>query len=204
MLNLPRKVIYVDFKPVNFVNPFDTIKVLVDQGYNVINVAFWLYNGGSSIAADFALVWENATPQQRQDSINYAASHCAVIMVSASGSTETPYDFDPVDYGTQLGQFAANNIFDGIDFDLENIAQGFLGGSLTSQQTIDWIVTANNTARATYASIRGFQPIISHSPQAPFFGFIGNNDWAGPLGGYTRVNQLTAIDFYNTQFYNQG
>ena len=48
---------------------------------------------------------------------------------------------------------------------------------------------------------------ISHAPQSPYFGPIGDSTtWAGILGGYTLVDQNVGnlIDFYNIQFYNQG
>jgi len=197
----PRKVIYVDYQPVNWVDPSATTNVLVDMGYNVINLAFWLYDN----PADFVGVWGSAPASAKQSAIDYAHSKGAIIMVACGGGTESPFDHSPADYGTKIGQWAANNKLDGVDFDLENFAAGFLAPGKTSQVTIDWVVTANNAARSAFAAIRGSQPIISHAPQGPYFGKIGDaSTWAGTSGGYSAVESKTKIDFYNVQFYNQG
>lgn len=53
----------------------------------------------------------------------------------------------------------------------------------------------------------GSGAIITHAPQAPYFGPIGaTNAWVGASGGYTAVYQQAAsyISFFNVQFYNQG
>jgi len=198
---VPRKVIYVDYQPINWVDPSVTTNALVDMGYNVINLAFWMYDN----PADFVGVWSSAAASARQNAINHAHSKGAIIMVACGGGTETPFDRSATDYGTKIGQFAANNLLDGIDFDLENFGQGFLAPGKTAQATIDWIVTANNAARAAFAAIRGTQPVISHAPQGPYFGKVGDStSWVGPLGGYTAVEKNTQVDFYNVQFYNQG
>lgn len=52
--------------------------------------------------------------------------------------------------------------------------------------------------------------LISHAPQAPYFGRVGStvgNAWTGTSGGFTAVWQRAGpnnIDFLNVQFYNQG
>ena len=60
------------------------------------------------------------------------------------------------------------------------------------------------TAEAARAAI-GPARLLSHAPQAPYFGPIGESSWVGPSGGYTGVWKATkSIDFFNVQFYNQG
>jgi chitinase len=196
-----RKVMYVDYQPVNWNDPSVTTNAIVDMGYNVVNLAFWLYGN----PADFVGVWANAPTSQKQAAIDHAHSKGAIIMVACGGGTESPFEHDAADYGTKIGQFAANNLLDGIDFDLENFAAGLIAPGKTAQATIDWVVACNNAARSAYAAIRGKQPIISHAPQGPYFGKIGDSSsWAGALGGYTAIEKATQVDFYNVQFYNQG
>jgi len=164
-------------------------------------LAFWLYDN----PADFVGVWGAAPASQKQAAINYAHSKGAVIMVACGGATENPFDRNPTDYGTKIGQYAANNMLDGIDFDLENFDKGLVAPGKSAQATLDWIVAANNAARSAFAAIRGSQPIISHAPQGPYFGRVGDTtSWAGSLGGYTAVEKACKVDFYNVQFYNQG
>lgn len=203
VIQLPaiKKVIYVDYQPVNWNNPADTTNALVDMGYNVIILAFWLNSG----PADFAQVWAAAPPDQRQAAIDYAHQHGAIIMVSCAGSTESPYTYDANAYGSSIGRFAAGNLLDGIDFDLENFGPGFVAAGKNAQEIQQWLSTSNAAARNAFASARGVQPVISHAPQAPYFGKVGDtNSWAGSTGGYSGVEQNADVDFYNVQFYNQG
>jgi len=91
---------------------------------------------------------------------------------------------------------------DGVDFDLENFWPGFKAGSLNANQTIEWVADITNACRNTLGS----SLIVTHAPQAPYFGPNGaTNTWAGPLGGYTAVyKKAPSINFFNVQFYNQG
>ncbi len=52
----------------------------------------------------------------------------AAVMVSFGGSTDDPYGKDPIQVGTQVAQWAVNHQLDGVDFDLENLQQGYLLG----------------------------------------------------------------------------
>ena len=57
-----------------------------------------------------------------------------------------------------------------------------------------WIAAVNKAAR----QILGPSRLISHAPQAPYFG--GNYSH-----GYSTIYKLTPdVDFFNVQFYNQG
>jgi len=72
-------------------------------------------------------------------------------------------------YGTMVAQWAKNNLLDGVDFDMEQFSIPMVAGSLTAQQTIQWLVDLSTAAK----SVLGSSGIVSHAPQAPYFGPIG-------------------------------
>jgi len=92
---------------------------------------------------------------------------------------------------------------DGVDFDLENLKRGFLAGSMTDVETVQWFSDITTATR----NVLGPKGIITHAPQAPYFGPIGNTSvWTNGTGGFTTINKNigSIIDWYNVQFYNQG
>ena len=48
----------------------------------------------------------------------------------------------------KVAKWAQTHHLDGVDFDLENFASGFRGGSLSDTQTVDWVANATNAARS--------------------------------------------------------
>ena len=87
--------------------------------------------------------------------------------------------------------------------DLENFGPGFTATG--TDDAVSWVVTATEAAR----SVLGPGPLITHAPQAPYFGPVGAAGapyWTGVSGGYTAVFQRSsgAIDALLVQFYNQG
>ena len=206
----PYRTIYIDLITTWW--PIDGIAQnfydIIDAGFNIINICF-LVNGQP---ADISLVWMRELAEinplsalgqtYRQEILNYAHARGCSILVSTGGATETAYSTDPVAYATTVSNYVLNNQLDGVDFDLENFAPGLTAPGLTSQQTIDWLVTVTNTTR----SLLGPNALISHAPQAPYENVIGQSGtWAGTLGGYTAVYQgAPSIDMLNIQFYNQG
>ena len=78
-----------------------------------------------------------------------------------------------------MAQWAHANLLDGVDFDLENFAPPMVAGSLTAQQTIQWLIDVSTAAR----NVLGSSGIISHAPQAPYFGPVNHSDssiyWTG-------------------------
>jgi chitinase len=198
---LPLKVIYIDQISTWYPDPTVDFRQAADAGYNVIILAFYLSSG----PADAVYAWTNtATDDQRNATLNYIHSKGAILMMSAGGATESPYNnISGQDYGTQTGEFAVKYLFDGVDYDLENFGPGLTYGNLSSQDIINWLSDCTSACK----SILGSHKFISHAPQAPYIGPIGSsNTWAGPLGGYASVNDKVGsmIDFYNIQFYNQG
>lgn len=209
----PYKVVYID-QPSAWWPPSaiaDSFYQMVDAGFNIINLAFMV----DGQPQDMALVWnrELAEPNPdtgktyRDEILAYAHSKGTSIMLSTGGATEGAFAAtDPQVYATNVANFVLATGLDGVDFDLENFSPGLIApGSTSSQNTINWLISVTEHTR----TLLGPYALISHAPQAPYFGAIGNSAcWTGPLGGYTAVyygNQDTArIDFFNVQYYNQG
>ena len=162
-----KRVVYIDVRDVDWNNAGLCIRQAVDGGYNVVIMAFWLFSG----PADLALVWTQSTPAAQQATVAYLHARNAVLLVSLAGSTESPYAaVSGAAYGVAAATWALQNGLDGVDFDMENLGPGLTAGGLTSAQTIQWLIDASNAAR----SILGPLGIVTHAPQAPYFGAIGS------------------------------
>ena len=196
----PIKAVYIDWRDVNWDAPEATVKAAVDAGYNVLYLAFYLSNS----ATDMLLAWAGVSSTKRATTVAYAHARGAVVMLSAGGATETPYALNATQYGSVVAAYALKYNLDGVDFDLENLNGGCVVGDLDSSQVVSWIVTATLSAR----SVLGNWRLISHAPQAPYFGGAEGNSFTGSLSNlcYTAVHEqaLTTINWYNVQFYNQG
>jgi chitinase len=198
-LGSPIKALYIDWRNIDWNGPQNTVLAVSNAGYNVVILAFYLSGSG---AADMALSWQGLTTAVKQSTIQQIHSKGGVVLVSFGGSTDDPFGKDPVALGKQVGEWAKNNYLDGVDFDIENLAPGFRGGSLSDTATVNWLA---NITTATKAAM-GSGAVISHAPQAPYFGPVNGNSWTGKTGGYTSVYQRAGNDitFFNVQFYNQG
>jgi len=184
------KAIYVDIG-FSWSDPASSFRSIVDAGYNLVILAFLV----SGAPYDAASAWLGMGSTAQLATISYAHTHNARIIVSAGGSTDTPYNAQTgTQYGTAAANWAVANNLDGLDFDLENFGSGFTGGSLSSAATITWVVDATNAARSILTSSR----IITHAPQAPYF---------GPSNGYNNAYpqiyaRATSINFLLVQYYN--
>jgi|SRR5579862_3048872 chitinase len=198
--NLPRKVIYIDEITSWYPDPTLNIYQAAEAGFNVIILSFYLSSGPTDIVTAWANV---ATQKQRENCLNIIHKNNAILMISAGGGTDTPYNLNPVEYATEVATFANNHGFDGVDFDLENFDPGLKYPPMNSKQTLNWLITCAVTCR----KIIGNNKSLSFAPQAPYFGKIGDStSFVGVLGGFTALELAipTTIDFYNVQFYNQG
>ncbi|MGK7895180.1 MAG: glycosyl hydrolase family 18 protein [Xenococcus sp. (in: cyanobacteria)] len=163
--------------------------ILSTAGYvNEINISFWTQSNGPQGAA---LEWVKGTFGDTLYAVNRFHDAGINVLIAAGGALEAPVTnnpYDGYDYGFAVAQFALENNFDGIDFDIENIAPG------NPEGTAAWLAQATLAVKDVYPSA-----IISHAPQAPYFspaqgyGYLELNDYVGDL-----------IDHYNIQFYNQG
>lgn len=194
----PVRSVYVDYRDINWNDASVTVKAIADRGYNVILLAFWM----ASWPADMVLVWTQLSSSAQIATRDYVHSKGGILLLSAGGSTESPYAMSATTYCTNAANFALQHHFDGVDFDMENFGAGLTYGSISGVQ---WLTECTLAARA----VLGPNGIIAHAPQAPYFGRVGSavpNSWTGTSGGYTAVelNTADAVDFYLAQFYNQG
>ena len=200
-INGPPKVMYIDSDGVNWNSPDQTVISMVQAGYNIIILSFYISNLGP---VDMAVAWAGLSNSTKQSVVSYAHSQGAIILVSAGGSTDIPYSMNANTFGTTVGNWVVSQFLDGIDFDLENLAPYVAYPPMTSAQTIQWMISATTSAKTAM----GPNSFITHAPQAPYFGPISSSStaWAGVLGGYTAVYKgaATSIDYLNVQFYNQG
>jgi chitinase len=199
-ITTPRPIIatYIDYRDINWLAPAQTLLDAVAGGSNVVIIAFLLATGPT----DFLEGWAAVDPAIRNNTLATIHAAGAIVMLSAGGASEEPYArITGKAYGAAAGALCASLGLDGVDFDLENIAPGFNFAPLYGPALVSWMVDASEAARAAIGPAR----LISHAPQAPYFGPIGEDSWVGPSGGYTGVwNATKSIDFFNVQFYNQG
>jgi chitinase len=147
-----------------------------------------LYDSGYSWAQ-----LDSATRQSYLDSIHAAGKK---LLISAFGATEFPTTagVDPTTSAKNLAAIVKKYGFDGADIDWEDDS-AMQGG--TGEQ---WLITFQKALRAELPS---GQYLISHAPQAPYF-IVNKAQY--PNGAYQTIHKEVgdSIDWYNTQFYNQG
>jgi len=195
----PVKAIYIDWH-VTWNSPQTDMINAVGAGYNVIILAFYLSASGPT---DYAQAWAGLATNVKQSTMAQVHGKGAVAIVSLGGSTDSPYSQNANALGVKVGQWAKDQFLDGVDFDLENFAPGFTVGGMSNAATINWLCDVTTGAASGFGS----GAVITHAPQAPYFGPVGNSaTWVGTSGGYTAVHQRVGnyITFYNVQFYNQG
>ena len=214
-------------------NCYQTIIDIINQGFNVINLAFLMSgnSGGNGYvyapSSCMASYWQTTSSTTlsvyncQYNSVQYANSRGVIVMISAGGATDYPMSSYPQtdeggsDYGTDVANWAGQNNLNGIDFDIENFAVGFTYENMTGDQCVSWVGQATISAYYTISYYNS--PIyISHSPQAPYFGPYSSSVpsgvfWTGTCGGYTNIYNYCAlssggniINWFNVQFYNQG
>jgi chitinase len=196
-----RIVIYLDWK-IDWNDLGGDIKAAINQGATHVVLGFWMH-GRSGV--DAAQTWAAMSEADKAETMAYAKSKNAFVMVSAGGATENVEDFvkantpTGAEYGKAAAEFAAAQMLDGVDFDLE-LAPGnsapFKDGSF-----ISWAVAASKAAKSVFARA-GKTSVISHAPQAPYFSPV----WAGKQAGYVEIWKQSegSIDFFFVQYYNQG
>lgn len=193
-----KRVLYIDSAGVIWwPNPLDTIVQAVNQGWNIINLAFYLGNG---TAFDMLKCWADATPQQREDCLNYVHARNAIIVMAVGGDTVAPFLIDPEVFAADACNWAVQYQLDGVEFDLENIQAGFTYPGVPD--LYEWMRKMNNKAH----EILGDTRYLMHCPQAPYLSAPGHSDsWPGIKGGYYQVYQdAPFIDYLCVQMYNQG
>lgn len=196
-ITAPRPVVatYIDYRDINWQHVDLTVGAAVSGGFNVIILAFDLTTGPT----DMLEGWAQLDASVRNATLATAHAAGAVILLSAGGASEEPYArVGGAAYGGVVGETVSKLGLDGADFDLENIAPGFNFAPLMGAELVDWLVNATVAARAAM----GADTLLTHAPQAPYFGPIGDSGaWVGASGGYTAVWAAAnaSIDFFNVQ-----
>lgn len=150
----PIKAIYIDAGS----NASNSVIGAVNAGFNVVIIAFFLGSG----PADMLSLWGALPAATKQSTSAYAHANGAVIMLSAGGSTETPYvSLSASSWGQTLASYALANSLDGVDLDIENVGAGCVYGSISSSQLITWMVGLTSAIRAGFPA-----GLITHAPQA--------------------------------------
>ena len=176
-----------------------------NHSYNYICFTFWTCGIGNT---DTAILWNNPTnyfgtyssfgttdTEIRTNLKKKYANAGIKIMVSAFGSTENPTSqkYDAITCADNLASYVTKNQLDGVDIDWEDTAafQTASGGGEA------WLIKFTTQLRSKLPNA-----IITHSPQAPYFG--GKTLY--PNNAYLAVDKAvgSTIQFYNVQFYNQG
>jgi hypothetical protein len=147
-----------------------------------------LYDSGYSWAQ-----LDSATRQTYIDAIHASGKK---ILISAFGAAEWPTSggVNPTTSAQNLAAIVKEYGFDGADIDWED------NNAMDAGTGEQWLITFQNALRA---ELPEGQYLISHAPQAPYF-IIDKTQY--PNGAYQTVNTQvgSSIDWYNTQFYNQG
>jgi len=195
----PAKAIYINAKGVDWNDPGKTILEASEAGWNVIILAFYLSKQGPW---DIVQTWANWAVDKKKTTVEALHAKGAVLLVAMGGATDHPYDLEPVALGKTFATWSKEHLFDGVDFDLEGVAAHFTVPGKTDAETVQWFADITNAAR----EVLGPDAIITHAPQAPYFGPIGASiTWAGPSGGYVGIYaKAPSITYFLVQYYNQG
>jgi hypothetical protein len=146
---------------------------------------------------DSTTLWGQLGAGGQQAALNYVHGKGGCVLLSVGGATDVPYAMDPNAVAAEVSNYVKANNYDGVDYDLENFQPGMVYNGIN---VVPWLTTLTTATRNAI----GAGKTITHAPQSPYFGVIGGNDWTGPTGGYSTIEQQTSIDWYNMQFYNQG
>jgi chitinase len=193
-------VTYVDMLAVYYPPQAVVDNILTNIGkFNHLILAFW----EPTKPVDVALEWSDGKtfPTDAIDQFHKAG---VKVLVSASGSTETPIThwingsgIDGATYGQKLADFVKQYQLDGADLDIEDAAY-----QTNPSKAIQWTVEATQALHTTFKALGkiGKNAVITHAPQAPYFSPDFGN------APYLEIDKQVGsmIDFYNIQFYNQG
>ena len=212
-------VIYVDWMVSWNPRPFkQELKGIVDQNYNIVILSFLnAADLDNPTVVDALDVWVNVlTDDDREEVKDYYKSKGAKLMLSIGGDEDYIDGDDGVianQKGAEYAKIGADMVLkynlDGLDFDLEldndnfwiepdHTHDKFYSGEFQKFMT-DGLVQARSQLPLG-------QYIISHAPQAPYFGNLASTNGTDDHG-YTQWmldNQDNpGVDFVNIQYYNQ-
>lgn len=171
--------------------------------YNYVCLAFWTCAAGP---VDMGIVWDNpmnyigagefgsTNDEIRTNMKGNYSSGGVKLLISAFGATEYPTTsgYNATDCALKLADYVKRNQLDGVDIDYED-TPAFAAGKGEA-----WLITLTTVLRQNLPA----DAIITHAPQAPYFGGVS----LYPNNAYLAIDQAVGsmINFYNIQFYNQG
>jgi len=186
----PVKAIYIDDS-----SSITTAVADASAAFNLIIIAFYLHDGAGSSAH----AWEGSSSSSRTSALNTAHANGAKVLVSGTGAGDNAETDDTAtSFGQAIANFANSYGLDGVDFDLENFGNGFVINGMSHTATVSWITTATNEAR----SILGSSKIITHAPEAAYFGSGGYGNFAHAY--YQVYTGAPTINYFLIQYYNEG
>ena len=77
------KTVYIDWRGVDWNDPTTNVKAMVDAGFNVIILAFYMTSG----PVDVVQAWAGLSSTKRASSVAYAHSKGAIVLMAVGGST---------------------------------------------------------------------------------------------------------------------
>jgi hypothetical protein len=75
--------VYIDWRGVDWNDPTTNVKAMVDAGFNVIILAFYMTSG----PVDVVQAWAGLSSTKRASSVAYAHSKGAIVLMAVGGST---------------------------------------------------------------------------------------------------------------------
>ena len=190
------------------------IKQVVDSGFNIIMLAFLQGSNGYQ-PVDAFVAWNKLSPSLKQETLDYAHSKGAKILLSIGGAmdhidgswgNESGMDMNGMifqgdqvarEYARFAAQAVLDNRLDGLDYDFELHPGNF--GPFRQGYMKTFLEETHKKSREMLPISDGY--IISHAPMGPYASV-----WAGENKGYVEfmLNYQDEIDFIAVQYYNQG
>ena len=190
------------------------IKTCVDNGFNIIMLAFLQGSGGYE-PVDAFIAWNKLSSSLKQETLEYAHFKGAKILLSIGGAqdhidgsfgNENGMDMNGLifqgaqkarDYAEVAAQAVLENGLDGLDYDFELHPGNF--GPFRQDYMKMFLEETHKKTRELLPMSDGY--IISHAPMGPYASV-----WAGENKGYVEfmLNYQDEIDFIALQYYNQG
>lgn len=187
------KAVYVDVAAqFGFDYILDTFKKIVNAGFNVIILSFYILTG----TADWTITWKKLSSDEKGRIKSYLAENNVLLLASWGGSTGGGSGPNKCDWTWVVNMLnRSENMkdlqYDGIDLDFEWLTQ-----TGPNQGCMSVINTIYNTVKTQYG---GSDFIFTSAPQTPYF----SSNWALDYFSLEKTYP-TMFDWYNIQFYNNG
>jgi hypothetical protein len=173
---------------------------LINAGYNVIILSFIPQQDKSMTIPN----WASLSCDDKHELKQYIVENNALLLISLGGGA-APHPTDgckfnwidtkDTDSGNNyIAEYAYNNMFDGVDFDLEWFSAG------TSRPECADKLAGQATTVRDYYETKNQKCVITSAPQTPYF--TKDEYVLDYIDMESRHKD--AFNFYNIQFYNNG